>query len=187
MEYWTGESQRSLTSYGWMNPARMLVSALRPSLGLQQARMNLQSLDLSARECDGPPALIRPRLVPTCMRPQHLPGGNPRRPEPNPILCMNQPGFLNDADIITIGELERPLNADGCASNSRIISQLCRSDNHARIGAIEVVSVYDGSVCTPLIRRRNARNWPFSVVRRTACLAALSIPHRFLRTLRFII
>ncbi|KAL5375142.1 hypothetical protein DPSP01_011454 [Paraphaeosphaeria sporulosa] len=84
---------------------RIFASALRPSLGLQQARMNIQSLDLSARECDGPPALIRPRLVPTCMRPQLLPGGNPRRPEPNPILGMNQPGFLNDEIvIISIGE-----------------------------------------------------------------------------------
>lgn len=92
MEYWIGESQLSPTPHGWMDPARIFVSALRPSLGLQQARMNIWSLDLSARNGNGP-ALIRPRLVPTCMRPRRLPGGNSRRPEPNPILGTIQPGF----------------------------------------------------------------------------------------------
>ena len=87
-----------------MNPARIYVSALKLFLGLHEARMNFQSPDLSAGECDGPPALIRPRLVPTCMRPQHLSGGNSRRPEPNPILGMNQPGPVNNNEIVTIEE-----------------------------------------------------------------------------------
>jgi hypothetical protein len=34
---------------------------------LQNARMKIQSLDLAASECDGPPSLTRSQPVPTCM------------------------------------------------------------------------------------------------------------------------
>lgn len=54
--------------------------------------MSFQSLDLGAGECDGPRALTRRRLVPTCIRPHH-PGGNSRRLVPSPNLGGNQPGL----------------------------------------------------------------------------------------------
>lgn len=99
-------SRLSLSTPGWMDIARVCVSAFKPCLGVQEARMNLRSLDLGAGECDGPPALTRRRLVPTCIGPHH-PGGNSRRLVSSPSLGESQPGHQEHTEIIVIGDAER--------------------------------------------------------------------------------
>lgn len=125
--------------------------------------MNLQSLDLGAGECGGPPALIRCRLVPKCMRPQQLPGGNPRRSEPNPILGGNQPGCVKDDQIISVNEFDVPWH-QSWPHNPRLSLRIVASTLYATVDAVH--SADDGSFGAPLIRTHSARDWPLSIVRR---------------------